>query len=234
MSATPPNADAPQTCRAIALENVTKGFGGTAVFCNVTAAFPTGGTYVVMGASGGGKTTLLRLLMGLEQPDAGHVAGMEGLRRAAVFQEDRLCDNLSVAANVRMPHAGLKGADKAAFLTRCDKLLAAMGMPDALDRPVHELSGGMKRRVALARAVLADADVLFFDEPLKGLDVDTERRVVEAIVPLLAGKTVFWTTHRAEELRAFSDPVLVRIEDLAGARPDPAAYRSSTSAVDFA
>ncbi len=223
MSATPLSTGVPQTRGAIVLENVTKGFGDTAVLCNVTATFPTGGTYVVMGASGGGKTTLLRLLMGLEQPDAGRVAGMEGLRRAAVFQEDRLCDNLSVAANVRMPHAGLKGAEKAAFLNRCDELLSAMGMPDALARPVHELSGGMKRRVALARAVLADADVLFFDEPLKGLDVDTERRVIDAIMPLLAGKTVFWTTHRAEELRAFADPVLVRIEDLTNARPDPAA-----------
>ncbi|MDO4442476.1 MAG: ABC transporter ATP-binding protein [Slackia sp.] len=193
---------------------MTKRFADSTVFDDASFSFEHGKIHCIMGVSGGGKTTLLRMLMGLEAPDEGRIEGMDGLRSAAVFQENRLCENLSVAANIRMPHAGLKGARKDAFLARCDALLASMGMPDSLARPAHELSGGMKRRVAIARAVLADADVLFFDEALKGLDPETEQRVMDAIVPLLAGKTVFWTTHRAQELRYFESPLLTRIEDL--------------------
>ena len=133
-------------------------------------------------------------------------------KRQAVFQEDRLCENLSVAANIRMPHPQAKGPAKERLLQRAAALLESMDMHDTLHRPVHGLSGGQKRRVAIARAVLAEADVMFFDEPLKGLDEKTERRVMEAIAPLLAQKTVFWVTHHASDLAYFDNPVLTRIE----------------------
>jgi len=206
-----PEERQPDRPRSVTLSHVCKNFGAVNVLDDVHISFEHGRVHALMGASGSGKTTLMRLLAGLEKPDAGHI---EGMKRSAVFQEDRLCENLSVAVNIRMPHTGLKGQDKQRFLQRCENLLRAMGMDETLTRPVHELSGGMKRRVALARAVLADADVLFFDEPLKGLDEKTEQRVMTAIVPLLAGKTVFWATHREEELRYFSSPSLTRIEDI--------------------
>lgn len=199
---------------AIAVAHVHKRFNDVVVFKDACATFPHGEVHMLMGASGSGKTTLLRMIIGLESPDEGRIFGMENKRCAAVFQEDRLCENLSVAANIRMPHAGLKGHEKQRFLQRCEELLDAMGMRETLTRPVHELSGGMKRRVALARAVLADADVLFFDEPLKGLDEETERHAMTAIMPLLAEKTVFWATHREGEMRYFSSPSLTRVEDL--------------------
>lgn len=209
-----PKERQPDRPRSVTLSHVCKNFGAVNVLDDVHISFEHGRVHALMGASGSGKTTLMRLLAGLEKPDAGHIEGMNGLKRSAVFQEDRLCENLSVAVNIRMPHTGLKGQDKQRVLQRCENLLRAMGMDETLTRPVHELSGGMKRRVALARAVLADADVLFFDEPLKGLDEKTEQRVMTAIVPLLAGKTVFWATHREEELRYFSSPSLTRIEDI--------------------
>lgn len=199
---------------AIAVAHVHKRFNDVVVFKDACATFPHGEVHMLMGASGSGKTTLLRMIIGLESPDEGRIFGMENKRCAAVFQEDRLCENLSVAANIRMPHAGLKGHEKQRFLQRCEELLDAMGMRETLTRPVHELSGGMKRRVALARAVLADADVLFFDEPLKGLDEETERHAMTAIMPLLAEKTVFWATHREGEMRYFSSPSLTRVEDI--------------------
>lgn len=199
---------------AVTLEHVAKRYGEHIVFDDANASFAHGRIHAIMGASGQGKTTLLRLVAGLEQPDEGRIEGMAGLRRAAVFQEDRLCENLSVAANVRMPHPGLKGAEKQAFLERCEALLAAMAIPGCLARPVHELSGGMKRRVAIARAVMAEADVLFFDEPLKGLDPAGSALVLETIGPLLDGKTVFWSTHREEELALLGRPTPLRIEDL--------------------
>lgn len=202
----------PSARQAIALERVTKRFGAAPVFLNAEMSFALGRVHCIMGASGSGKTTLLRMLMELETPDEGRIGGMEGLRRAAVFQEDRLCENLSVAANIRMPHPQAKGPAKERLLQRAAALLESMDMHDALHRPVHGLSGGQKRRVAIARAVLAEADVMFFDEPLKGLDEKTERRVMEAIAPLLAQKTVFWVTHHASDLAYFDDPVLTRIE----------------------
>lgn len=199
---------------AVTLSHISKSYGAQRVFDDVSVSFAHGRIHALMGASGQGKTTLMRLVAGLEQPDEGRIEGMDGRRRAAVFQEDRLCEHLSVAANVRMPHPGLKGAEKQAFLDRCETLLAAMAMPGCLARPAHELSGGMKRRVAIARAVLAQADVLFFDEPLKGLDAEGARLVLETIAPLLAGKTVFWATHREEELALLGQPTLLRIESL--------------------
>lgn len=200
--------------RAVTLEHVSKRYGAASVLDDVSVSFEHGRIHALMGASGSGKTTLMRLVAGLETPDAGRIEGMENLKKAAVFQEDRLCENLSVAANIRMPHRGLKGAEKHAFLERCDALLAAMSMPGCLARPVHELSGGMKRRVAIARAVMAQSDVLFFDEPLKGLDPTGSALVLGAIAPLLDGKTVFWATHRKEELALLREPTLLRIEDL--------------------
>lgn len=200
--------------RAVTLLRISKSYGTQHVFDNVSASFEHSRIHAIMGASGQGKTTLLRLIAGLEQPDEGRIEGMAGLRRAAVFQEDRLCENLSVAANVRMPHPDLKGVERQTFLERCEALLAAMALPDCLARPVHELSGGMKRCVAIARAVMAEADVLFFDEPLKGLDPAGSALVLEAIDPLLDGKTVFWSTHREEELALLDQPTLLHIESL--------------------
>ena len=200
--------------RAVTLLRISKSYGTQHVFDNVSASFEHSRIHAIMGASGQGKTTLLRLIAGLEQPDEGRIEGMAGLRRAAVFQEDRLCENLSVAANVRMSHPYLKGVERQTFLERCEALLAAMALPAFLARPVHELSGGMKRRVAIARAVMAEADVLFFDEPLKGRDPAGSALVLEAIDPLLDGKTVFWSTHREEELALLDQPTLLHIESL--------------------
>lgn len=136
-------------------------------------------------------------------------------RLAAVFQEDRLCDGLTATANIRLPHAHLRGADLDAFLDRSHDALAAVGLPEAAadPRPVRELSGGQRRRVAILRALLADADVLFFDEPLRGMDAATIDALMAYALPLLAGKTVFWVTHAPSEAGYFSDCVQWRVEN---------------------
>ena len=154
----------------------------------MTACFESGRAHVLTGPSGSGKTTLLRLLAGLETPDAGEVGRSGVARLAMTFQEDRLCDNLTVTANVRLPHARLRGAERAAFLELEREACAAVGLPcDA--RPVRELSGGQRRRVSILRCVLADADAFLFDEPLKGMDEKTVDAVMDFVVPRLAGYT---------------------------------------------
>lgn len=136
-------------------------------------------------------------------------------RLAAVFQEDRLCNGLTATANIRLPHAHLRGADLDAFLDHSRDALAAVGLSEAVadPRPIRELSGGQRRRVAILRALLADADVLFFDEPLRGMDTATVDALMAYALPLLAGKTVFWVTHAPSEAGYFSDCVQWRVEN---------------------
>ena len=200
--------------REIRLVDLSKSYGNVVVFDQVNHSFAGGCVHCILGPSGAGKTTLMRMLMGVEPPTSGRIEGLEGAALSAVFQEDRLCENLSVALNVRLPHPSMAKAEKSEFIQRADRLLCEMDLPCAMHRTVSELSGGMKRRVAIARAVLAPADVLFFDEPLKGLDAQTERHVMRAVVPLLEGKTVFWVTHRKGELEYFTDPQAVDIRSL--------------------
>lgn len=197
---------------AFELRAVDKGYGDLPVLSGAAARFEAGRAHVLMGPSGAGKTTLLRLLAGLEAPDAGTVARPEGMRLAMTFQEDRLLDNLTATANVRLPHAHLRGADLEAFLARERAALAAVGLP-VDSRPVRELSGGQRRRVAILRCALADADVLLFDEPLKGMDEKTVRLVMDYVTPLFASKTVLWVTHDPREKDLLPDPLLWTVRD---------------------
>ena len=197
---------------ALELCAVEKGYGELRVLKSVSARFEPRRAHVLMGPSGAGKTTLLRLLAGLERPDAGEVVRGADVRLGMTFQEDRLCENLTATANIRLPRAGLSGDELERFLAYEREALAACGLPvDA--RPVRELSGGQRRRVAILRCVLADANVVLFDEPLKGMDEKTVDAVMAFVAPLIAERTVLWTTHDDRDLRFFNDPVLWRVED---------------------
>lgn len=192
----------------IKIDELNKSFGDTAVFKEFSAEFEDGSVTCIMGSSGIGKTTLLRILMGLEDYDDGRITGIENKTMAAVFQEDRLCENLTVSANIRMTG----GKDENGISEQeVVKYLEIIGMKDMAGKQVSELSGGMKRRVAILRAVLADRDIVFFDEPLKGLDQETEKKVMETIVPLLSGKTVLWVTHREDEAAYFKNANMLKL-----------------------
>ena len=189
------------------LRDVTKRYDGLTVLSRASARLEEGRAHVVMGPSGAGKTTLLRLLAGLEEPDAGEVVRPAGMRLAMTFQEDRLLENLTATANIRLPHGRLRGRELTSFLELERAALLAAGLPvDA--RPVRELSGGQRRRVAILRCVLADADALLFDEPLKGMDEKTVRQVMGYVLSRLEGRTVLWVTHDERERDLFDDPVL--------------------------
>lgn len=177
---------------SISLTNVSKSFGNNQVLKNFTATFPKGKVTAIMAPSGGGKTTLLRILMGLEQADSGTISGMEGLRLSAVFQEDRLCSNLSPSANIRLTSPKISKSEAAAALN-------AVGLDGCSHQPVRELSGGMRRRVAILRALMADYDILFLDEPFKGLDETTKELVIRDTKLRCANKTVLLVTHDEDE-----------------------------------
>ena len=210
--------------REIIIENLEKRYGKTVVFYGFSRRFFCGETTVLMGRSGCGKTTLLRLLMGLETPDGGQILGVPE-NRTAVFQEDRLFEAFSAVENIRavLPGGGqrLTGTERKAAdctgrrrtgresrgeqLQKIREALSELGIIGAAqDQPVLELSGGMRRRVAIVRAVLAGQrfgpeGMILFDEPFDGLDAETKAGASRFIRENCVGKTVIMITHSEEE-----------------------------------
>lgn len=192
---------------AIEVAGISKCFGSKRVLENFSAAFPCGAVSCIMGESGCGKSTLLNILMGLIKPDSGVITGLP-LRISAVFQEDRLCEEFSVAANLRIAAAkGITAADIEAALT-------ALGLVENLRTPVRDLSGGMKRRVAIARALLAEGSLLIMDEPFRGLDDITRRAAAAYVRKSLDGRTLIAVTHDAEDAELLGAVQVVRMRTL--------------------
>lgn len=142
----------------------------------------------ISGASGIGKTTLLRVLTGLERADSGsHTGG--ALRWAAVFQEDRLLENRDAEGNLRFVLGN--GYDKG----KARALLGELGLGDVGETRVRDYSGGMKRRLALARALLTPSDALALDEPFTGMDAGNRAAALRLIEAAAADRIVLLTSH---------------------------------------
>lgn len=174
--------------QAPVFEQVTLRFGDKTVFSDFSHRFAAQQTTCITGPSGCGKTSLLRLAMGLLTPQDGAVLRDETARMSVCFQEDRLCERLTAAANVAMPSPGLGRA-------KIEQALHTAGLGDALHQPVCALSGGQRRRVALLRALLADFELLFLDEPFTGLDDQSRALMRDLLAQYTAGKTVLLVTH---------------------------------------
>ena len=170
------------------LKNISKAFGDKSVLNDLTVEFKNGSRTCIMGASGSGKTTLLNIIMGLVKPDAGELTDLPK-RISAVFQEDRLCEPYSAVKNV------LAVTGKDVSEEKIVSLLNDLKLTGSEYLPVSTLSGGMRRRVALARALLAKGDMLILDEPFKGLDEETRRVVIDVINRYTKGKTLIVSTH---------------------------------------
>ena len=179
------------------IKNLCKSFDGRPVLENVS--FTAGpGVTCVMAPSGAGKTTLLRILLGLERPDSGSVSG--GVRWSAVFQEDRLLEHLDAMGNLRF----VLGA--ALDEPAANALLTELGLGDTAGKPVREFSGGMKRRLALARALLAPSNALALDEPFTGLDEENRARCL-ALIRRAAEKPVLLVTHDPADAKSLGAAV---------------------------
>ena len=178
---------------AIEICGLVKRYGDKPVLDGLDLTLPTGAVRALMGPSGAGKTTLLRVLAGLEEVQGGRIDGLSGLRVAMQFQDDRLLPYAGAAVNLRfaLPRSVPDGDVRAVL----DELLP--GAPR--DRPVAEFSGGMRRRVSLARALLAPSDLLLLDEPFTGLDDAARRAAARCVNRRRAGRTLVMTTHDPEE-----------------------------------
>lgn len=184
---------------AVQLEHIAKSYNGLPVLRDVSLSFEDGGCYCLMSPSGSGKTTLLRIIMGLEHPDSGtvksHSAEHPGsLAVSAVFQEDRLCESFTPLENVMMCTGhSLKAS---AIRQEMERLLPG----ECLDRPVATLSGGMKRRVAVLRALLVPSELLLMDEPFTGMDEDLKHSVISYIKEKQEGRILILSTHQEEDV----------------------------------
>ena len=187
----------------IRITDLTKRYGDVRVLDEFDMEIHNGAFTVLMGPSGCGKTTLAHILLGILKKDGGTVEGLESASLAAVFQEDRLCSQLSAAGNIRLILGDRAGRQEIL------EQLARVGLEeqDAL-RPVCQLSGGQKRRAAIVRAVMAGAGFTCLDEPFKGLDSDTKAKVMEYVKEALEGKTVLLVTHDKSEANFFGGNVI--------------------------
>lgn len=178
----------------IKVNNICKGFKGQQVLDNITMSFSSGAITCIMGASGVGKTTLAYLLMGLYEPDSGEITGLSGRRISAVFQEDRLIEHWDAIRNI------LLACNKDVTKEIVERHLSEIGLTEYEGKPVKALSGGMRRRVAIVRAILSESEVFLMDEPFKGLDEDLKKQAINYVKEKIKGKTAIVITHDRDEV----------------------------------
>ena len=195
--------------RVIKVTNLCKSYEGRYVLKDFSCEFNIGETTVLSGKSGNGKTTLLNILLGLVKADAGSVEGMPE-RIGTVFQEDRLCKDFSVKTAIRMvmDKPALKRAKVSNTEDYIASLLERLELKGFSKKKVSELSGGEKRRVAIARMIAYFPEVYVLDEALKGLDVHTKHKVMEVLKEETKGKTVIAVTHDRDELKFWGGKVV--------------------------
>jgi len=188
----------------IGVENLCKSYGNNQVLKSISFQFEASKISCLMGESGIGKTTLVKILMGLEKKDSGFVVGIdENTKISAVFQEERLCDNLTSLGNILMV------CDKTISKNDIKKQLFLVLPENAILKKVSLLSGGMRQRVAIVRAMIVSSDIVLMDEPFKGLDVDTKKAVVAYIKANQRGRTVLVVTHNSEDATMLEAPICV-------------------------
>ena len=196
----------------IQISHMSKSFGGLHVLQDYSLTMEKGKRYLLMAPSGTGKTTFLRILTGLDNADEGEIIGMPA-QIGMVFQEDRLCEEYDAVCNIMLgmikgtgvcigkdKEGGGRGMSRAQVIEFVRTEAARILPEDCLTKPVRELSGGMRRRVALLRAVLSSSELLILDEPFTGLDEENRARSAAYLLENLNGRTLLVTTHRDDDV----------------------------------
>ncbi len=182
------------------ITGISKSFGDKRVFDNFSLTIEDGKRTAILGESGIGKTTLIKIIAGLTRPDSGEVDTLNSAPFSAVFQEDRLLPFKTLKKNVM-----LVGATK----ENAKKYLTAVGLGEELDSYPNELSGGMKRRAAIARALAFEGyKTLILDEPFNGQDAETKKKLISLIKSETEGKTVILITHSRDDADALCEAVI--------------------------
>jgi phospholipid/cholesterol/gamma-HCH transport system ATP-binding protein len=209
----------------IEVKNLHKSFGEQNVLDDVDLTVPRGEVVVVLGRSGTGKSVLLKLLIGLEKPDSGSIKlfgqdirnlqidALNELRKKIgfLFQQAALYDSLTIGENVAFPLSRHTQLSKEERQARVKELLTSVGMETDLDKMPSEISGGMKKRVGLARALALKPEIVMFDEPTAGLDPITSAEISKLIVKLKEEHqiTSIVVTHDLHSARAIADRLVM-------------------------
>lgn len=186
----------------VSFQKVSLRLGEKEVLQDFSMDLQNKGIYGVIGPSGCGKTTLLNLIQGFLQPDAGEIALFSD-RISAVFQENRLLPWYTVYQNIALAARRPVGREEV------EALLRRLCMPGELDSLPGSLSGGMARRVALARALLSESDILLLDEPFKGVDMACKRQCEKTLQALSGGRLTLLVTHDPGEAAALCDTAIL-------------------------
>jgi len=204
------------TDSAVSVSNVSKNYGDVEALKDLSLEFPRGQLTSLLGPSGCGKTTLLKIIAGLLEPTAGEIlvdgtpVNGPGPDRAFVFQDFALLPWASVIRNVAFG-LELRGVPTSEREAIAEKYINDVGLTGFEKSYPHELSGGMRQRVGLARALSVDADVLLMDEPFSAVDEQTRRKFQEDLLSLVANenKTFIFVTHSIEEAVYVSDQIAI-------------------------
>jgi NitT/TauT family transport system ATP-binding protein len=179
--------------------DVSLSFDGRVILNRFSFSLEAGTRTAILGTSGSGKTTILRLVFGLQKPDSGTVGTFSG-KPSFLFQDDRLLPWFSALGNLTA--LGIPPE-------RAKEYLAKVGLAGEEEKLPEELSGGMKRRLAIARCSARGGDVFYLDEPLQGLDIKTAGDVLAFMAGELGGKSALLITHNPEEALALADRIVI-------------------------
>lgn len=210
----------------IAFHDLRIGYGGRAVLSDITATLPGGGISVILGGSGCGKSTLLRHIMGLARPMSGSISigdirletldsrGLARLRRrmGVLFQDGALLGALTLGQNAALPLSEHLRLDKKLLREAALRVLGMVGLEKFIDFYPNELSGGMRKRAGLARAIIAGPAILLCDEPTSGLDPITAARMDQLLLSMHAQSpdmSIVVVSHDLASLKKIADYVLV-------------------------
>jgi NitT/TauT family transport system ATP-binding protein len=187
----------------IELVNISKAFDGEQVIENFNATIEENKITCIMGESGIGKTTLINMVIGLEKPDSGKILGIDQRKIGVVFQEDRLCEEFNCIQNLRIV------CNEDINDNELTSLLYDLGLGEAIYKKVSLLSGGMKRRLVIGRALIFDADIVIMDEPFRGLDKEIYIKIVELVKKKTQNKTLIVVTHSMEEVELLDADIII-------------------------
>jgi phospholipid/cholesterol/gamma-HCH transport system ATP-binding protein len=240
----------PVDAKFIEIENVRLAFGHRRVFDSLSCCLAKGGTHLLLGGSGTGKSTMLRMIGGLQRPDSGEVrvAGesltaktereLGQIRKGIgmLFQNGALLDSMTVLDNVSLPLREHTRQSIESIRSRVASVLESVGLEDVEDLLPRELSGGMLRRVAFARAIVMEPEILLCDEPFSGLDPLNVTRIEELLMQLNRelGLTVVVTSHHmASSLRMADQMILLRDGGCIAGTPEDLADHASDDVKEF-